>query len=337
MKPNEFFLKFSSDSLLPFYYFYGEEKYLKNKAVEILLSRLDEKIIRGLNFEVFSSSEISLIDLLDHARTLPLLGKRKIILFRAAEKVPSSTHLQLTSYLKNPSPKTTLIFSSSDINFRNKTFKSILPSITNYSHYGLVVEFNHPYSEEIPYWINYLANEQGKSIDSSAVSLLQELIGNNLQEISQEIEKLALFVGERKKITAQDVNQVISPLEIDSVFDLVEHIGNKRLFPALILLSQLLANGEQPLKILGLIASHFRKIRKARIFLDQGKDPSEIRALLNMKESNWRKFYPQINKFSPEMLENCFQKMWETDLRLKTQRTPPKLLLEQLAMELCNQ
>ncbi|MCX8012401.1 MAG: DNA polymerase III subunit delta [Desulfobacterota bacterium] len=336
MKPNDFFLKFSSESLLPFYYFYGEDKYLKNKAIEILLSRLGEKVIRGLNFEIFLSSEISLINIIDHARTIPLLGKRKIILLKAAEELPPENHHQLACYLKNPTLKTTLVLISSDINFRHKGSRSVLQLITNYSGYGMVVEFNHPYNKEIPYWINYLAKEQGKSIDSPAIALLQELIGNNLQEISQEIEKLALFVGERKEITTQDVMQVTSPLGIKSVFDLVEYIGNKKLSPALILLSQLLASGEQPLKILGLIASNFRKLIKARLLLEQGKNQSEIKSLLNMQEWIWRKFYPQINKFSPEMLENCIQKIWETDFTLKTQGTPSKLLLERLVMDLCS-
>ena len=180
-----------------------------------------------------------------------------------------------------------------------------------------------------------MAQNFGKSIGSSAVFLLHELIGNNLLDIFHEMEKLALFSGEKKEITKDDVEKLISSLRTESVFELVDHIGNRRLYEALITLSQLLKSGEQPLKLLVLIVRQIRMISKARTLANQGLKPAEITKALKIPEFVWVKLYPQINKFSEKKLMDCFQQMWEADIALKTRSTPKKLILEKLVMELC--
>lgn len=336
MKPANFFSKFKEGPLLPLYYFYGEEEYLKNKAVHIVLEGLGEKINRGLNFEVFLSSSTPIATLLDHARTIPFLGGRKIILLKEAEKVSAQEQEHLFSYLESPSKKTTLILTSSAANFRGKAFKPLLKSFAKYAGYGLVLELNHPYENEVPEWIKYIMTQNfGKSIESSTIFLLQEMIGNNLLDISHEMEKLALFTGEKKEVTKDDVEKVISSFRTESVFELVDHIGNRRLYEALIKLSQLLKSGEQPLKLLTMIARQFRLIRKARTLVNQGIKPAEITNTLKIPEFVWEKLYPQVNKFSEKKLMDCFHQMWEADIALKTRSTPKKIVLERLVMELC--
>jgi len=335
MKPADFFSKFKEGHLLPLYYFYGEEEYLKNKAVNLVSERLGEKINRGLNFEVFAGSSTPIATLLDHARTIPFLGGRKIILVKEAEKISAEEQQHLFPYLESPSKKTTLILTSSAVNFRGKAFKPLLKSFAKYAGYGLVLELNHPFQNEIPDWIKYMAQNFGKSMGSSAVFLLHELIGNNLLDIFHEMEKLALFIGEKKEITKDDVEKVISRLRTESVFELVDHIGNRRQYEALITLSQLLTSGEPPLKLLGLIVRQFQMIRKARILVNQGLKPAEITKALNIQGFVWEKLYPQLNKFSEKKLMDCFQQMWEADIALKTRSIPKKLILEKLVMELC--
>jgi DNA polymerase III, delta subunit len=335
MKPAGFFSKFKEGHLLPLYYFYGEEEYLKNKAVNLVSERLGEKINRGLNFEVFAGSSTPIATLLDHARTIPFLGGRKIILVKEAEKIPAEEQKRLFLYLESPGKKTTLILTSSAVNFRGNAFKPLLKSFAKYAGYGLVLELNHPFQNEIPDWIKYMAQNFGKSMGSSAVSLLHELIGNNLLDIFHEMEKLALFIGEKKEISKDDVEKMISRLRTESVFELVDHIGNRRQYEALITLSQLLKSGEQPLKLLALIVRQFRMISRASTLVKQGLKSAEITNALKIRGFVWEKLYPQVNKFSEKKLMDCFQQMWEADFALKTRSIPKKLILEKLVMELC--
>ncbi len=328
MRPVEFFSSLKEGPLLPLYYFYGEERYLQEKAIHSILDRWGEKINRGLNFEIFSGGSTPLSTIIDSARTVPFLGKKKVILIKEAERISTSGNDVLFTYLKKPNPRTTLIFTGSTINFQGNSRISLNKT-------GLVREFRHPFPSEIPDWIKYMAKESGKSIEPRAIYLILELVGNRLQDIANEMEKLSLFVGERKEITSEDIEKVISSLRVESIFELTNSIGSRKLENALIVLSQLIKSGEPPLKILALISHQFRMITKARFLLDQGMDPEAVKNQLKLRDFIWKKLYPQVDKFPRQKLEFCFQRLWEADLDLKTQRTPKKIVLEQLIMDLC--
>ena len=328
MRPAEFSALLKDGPLLPLYYFYGDERYLRDRAIQQLLRRWGEKINRGINFEVYSGESTPLSTIIDNARTVPFLGKQKIIIVKEAEKTSTSGKDLLSAYLKKPNPKTILIFTGNAFNFRGD-------SRTFFNQNGLVREFKQPYPKEISDWIKYIAKDLGKLVKDRAAQLILELVGNRLQDISNEMEKLVLFIGERKEITRADIEKVISSLKVESVFELTDYIGNRKLLNALIALSQLIKSGEPPLKILALIARQFRMITKARLLFDQGLSPEKVKSSLKIKPFIWKKLSPQVDKFSRKKLEVCFQRLWEADVALKTQSIPKKIILEQLVIDLC--
>ncbi|MFH0812745.1 MAG: DNA polymerase III subunit delta [Pseudomonadota bacterium] len=330
MKPAQFFARLEEGPLLPLYCFYGEERYLQDKAVQVLLKRGGEVIKRNVTFEVYSGPSTSLSSILDSARTLPFFGKRKMILLREPEKLLTSGRDLLLAYLKNPSRKTILIFTGEKINLQGE-----IREVFNQN--GMVQEFKHPYpnSNDLYDWIEHMAKEHGKAIEVPAIHLMVELTGNHLQDLSNEMEKLCLFIGERRKITREDVEKVISSLKVESIFELTDYIGNRKLLEALKALSQLMESGEESRKILPMIVRHFRMLMKIRYLLDQKLQPEKIRSSLNIKDFLWKKLYPQTQKFPRAKLEHCFERLWEADLSLKTQhRIPAKIVLEHLITEL---
>ena len=149
------------------------------------------------------------------------------------------------------------------------------------------------------------------------------------------MEKLCLYAGKRQQIARADVEAVISPLRVESIFELTDHIGNRNLVGSFIVLSQLLQSGEAPLRILAMIARHFRMIMKACSCFDQRMSPEKVRSHLKVREFVWVKLLPQAQKFSQSQLERCFQRLWEADLSLKSQRIPGKIIMEQLIADLC--
>jgi DNA polymerase-3 subunit delta len=328
MKSAEFFAPLEEGPILPLYYFYGNDAYLREKATRLVLHHWGEAINRGINFEVYSGASTPLSTIIDDARTVPFLGNQKVILIREAEKLAPSGQEVLLAYLKNPNPKTILILTGDTITLE-KNHRAV------FRKHGLVMEFKHPYSNEVPAWIKHMAQDLGKSISNHTTQLLQELVGSRLQDLSNELEKLSLYSGERKEITREDLETVISTLKVESVFELTDYIGNRKTAKALIALSQLTESGEPPLKILALITRQFRMITKARLLLEQGIPPEKIKHSLNIKDFIWKKLSPQVNKFSRKKLEKCFQRLWGTDVALKTQSIPKKIILEQLIIDLC--
>jgi len=328
MRPAEFFAVVEKSPLRPLYYFYGNDTYLREKATQRVLHLWGEEISRGINFEVYSGASSSLSAIIDDACTMPFFGNQKVILVKDAEKIVSTGEETLLAYLKNPNLKTILIFTGDTIGLQ----KNCRPLLRKN---GLVTECKHPYPNEIPTWIQYVAQDLGKSMKDPAVHLLQELVGNRLRDIANELEKLSLYVGESKEITREAIGKAVSSLRVESIFELTDRVGNRKVPEALMALSQLMKSGEPPLKILAMITRQFRLLTKARSLLDQGMGPDNIKHSLNMKDFIWRKLSPQADRFSREKLEKCFQLLLKTDLALKTQAIPEKIILERLIMDLC--
>jgi DNA polymerase III subunit delta len=180
-----------------------------------------------------------------------------------------------------------------------------------------------------------MAHERGRTIEPKALNLLLELVGNNLQGIANAVEKLCLYTGENRQIIRADVEAVISPLRVESIFDLTDHIGNRNVVGSLTVLSHILQSGEAPLRILAMIARHFRMIMTVRSYLEQQMNPDEVRSHLKIRDFVWNKLSPQARAFTPVHLERSFQRLREADLSLKSQRVPGKIVLEELIAELC--
>ena len=85
-------------------------------------------------------------------------------------------------------------------------------------------------------------------------------MGDNLAELSQELEKLALYAGEEKSLTPSLVNQLTTHSRTYNIFALVEALGEAGAHKRLIALGHLLDLGEHPAKILVMLAWQLRRL-----------------------------------------------------------------------------
>lgn len=328
MKPHEFMASLKSGPLFPLYCFYGEDPYIQELAVRLLGHRSGHGGPDDLNYEVYYGATVSIATIIDSARTLPLLGTGKFVLVKEADRIPKVRHKALHAYCSKPNPKTILIFTAKKLPFTDELVQVVQKQ-------GLIRQLSNPSSAELPLWIQHLADGEGASIEHEAVILLQDLIGASLIELSQAVIKLSLFVGEGQTITRADVEQIISRLRIDSVFELTDYMGSGKRERALVALARLLGSEEPPLRILTMISRHFRLMLQAQALLEQGKSSEQVRESLNMKPFVWKKMLPQLRRFSRPQLELCMQRLWETDRSLKSQQVPPHIMLERLILDLC--
>ena len=90
------------------------------------------------------------------------------------------------------------------------------------------------------------------------------MTGINFNIVSQEIEKLILFLGDRPTIK-QDVNQIINRSLEQNVFLLTEYIQKRKKEQAIHLVKDLITMKEEPIKLLALITSNYRLFYQCKI------------------------------------------------------------------------
>ena len=106
-------------------------------------------------------------------------------------------------YIQNPAETTCLIFTGAKIDQRKKFFLEL-------KKHGALVEFKRLYDNKLGGFIQGEAVAHGGSIEPAAAELLSFLIGNNLQELSSQVEKLVAYAGDGKRIVIDDVRAVAS-------------------------------------------------------------------------------------------------------------------------------
>ena len=257
MKPEEFEKAVREGDIGPLYYIYGEEPYLVERGVKRLLAKVVPPEFGEFNMTVFYGGEAKGEAIAEAAQTLPMFAERRVVLVKKSGTLSTAALEILSSYIQDPSPSTCLIFQGDKIDQRKKFFLDL-------KKHGELVEYKRPYENQLGPFIREEAAAFRKRLEPAAVELLAYMIGNNLQELAAQIEKVALYAGERDLVKADDIKAVVSDTKVDSVFDLANALGEKNLGRALRNIQTILRDGEAPLMVLAMLTRHFRQVWRVK-------------------------------------------------------------------------
>ncbi|ACM20527.1 DNA polymerase III, delta subunit [Geotalea daltonii FRC-32] len=328
MKPDEFTRAVDKGSIAPFYYLYGDEPYLIEKGVKRLLDRIVSADFRDFNFNIFYGNECKGEEIFSAAQTLPMFADRRAILVKKSQDLSAAALDVLLTYLQNPSPTTCLIFQGEKIDQRKKFFAEIKKS-------DCLVEFKRPYENQLGAFIREEIKACGKRIDPAAADLLAYMVGNNLQELASQIEKVVTYCGGRDSILMDDIKAVVSDTKVDTVFELADAVGEKDPTKAMRTLYTILRDGEAPLMLLAMLARHFRQLWRVRELMDRRVSSAEIGKSAGINPYFLKKVMDQARNYRTAELKVIFERLLELDSALKTSGGKPAALLERFTMEVC--
>jgi len=217
-----------------------------------------------------------------------------------------------------------------------------------------------PDGRDLAGWVRQRAERYGGRLTPEAAQRLVASVGENLLQLDQEAQKLALLTqgGDGGEVTAAVVDAVVTPTATQSIFRLIDSVGAGQRDQALMRLHELRARGdESAIGIVALLARHFRLLWQARMLSDAGWRgeaggyPPSVVALLPvrgavnlpevLKRQRWmgRPLTMQAKRFEPAQLQRVFSRLVVADLALK--RGPSDAgedaILQELVLDLCSQ
>lgn len=164
-----------------------------------------------------------------------------------------------------------LIITTDIVDKRRRLFKVI-------KHHGVIVDCSVPKGERradkiaqktaLNERMNDILAKLDTTIDEDAYQAVIEMTGFDLRTFSNSLQKLVSYVGDRKKITAQDVSFVLKRTKKDPLFELTNAVSNRNIERSLYFLDSLLTDGIHPLQILAAITNQMRKILLIRGFYE---------------------------------------------------------------------
>lgn len=305
----------------PVYLLYGEEAYLKN----LYKGRLRKAILPEddlMNFSFFEGKDIDVRQIIDQAETLPFFAAHRLIQVEDSGFFKSEG-AELADYLPNLPAETVMVFVEREVDKRSRLFKAV-------KQLGRAVELGRQNEKTLTAWVGGALRREGKRITNAAMERFLEMAGNDMENISSELEKLLCYTIGRDAIELSDVEAVCTETTENRIFDMVRAVADKRQKRALDLYYDLLALKEPPMRILFLIAREFNQMLQLRDLRDQGLDSASIAQKMKLAPFIVKRSLGQAQRFSVGELSRMVADCVEAEEDVKTGRLTDRLAVEML-------
>jgi len=326
MKYAEFINQIEKGKIASLYHFSGEEDFLKREATGRLIDLLIEKELRSFNLDFIQARETKAEEIINLCATLPFGSKKRMVIVYEVQRLPSKEKDELLKYLPHIPESSCLVLFSNKVDRRLKFYQGLKKVATE-------IEFSPLSDKEVSDWIKERVKKYKKKIEPEGIELLQEGVGNNLYELANELEKLAIYVREEELIDLKDIETVVGYTKTENIYQLNQAIGEKNLSQALKILKDLSLSRGKETSIIFKLGEHL--LRLYQITASPDKNIYNLSHLLGIYPGSVTEYQSQAKNFSPKQLEKGLSLLYQADSDLKSGKMPQKLLLELLIYQLC--
>jgi DNA polymerase-3 subunit delta len=281
----------------------------------------------GFNHDVFELRETGIGPVLATARTVPMMARRRLVIGKGVDEVKADALEPLAAYVEDPNPSTCLVLVGDKIDVRFRAFVALRKA-------GYLHVFAPLRDQALGGWLRAEARARRIALDGEAASALAALAGPELGRLSQALDQLALYVGNGRPITVDDVEDLVAETRQRSIFELTKAIGAGEVERSLHLLANMLRNREPPLRIQYMLARTIRQIWRAKELAASGAARPEIAAAVGMSPYFLDDVLVPARRMSPAALARALERLYRADLALKSSRVDPDLLVSRLVQEL---
>jgi DNA polymerase-3 subunit delta len=310
----------------PIYLIVGDdEAEMSRLAAE--LSALVEDELRAFNLERMYAGEKSAspVSIVESARTLPMMGDRRVIVVLRAEKIlkpkrrgktadedaleddaePPGDIDVLEAYVRSPEPRTTLVFVAADVDRTRRLYKALHKQATIVECWGLKGSRDarvdlRQVARQAEMLVKQAVADAGQQIEPAAARLIAERAGTDIATLRGDLDRLLLYAAAKPRIELKDVQEVVSSETSQDDWAVTNAIQRGDTPEALRQIALALEAGSAPYLILGQLGWFVR---------ERLPDPRRV----------------------PAAIEALFR----TDLELKSSGGDPRVLLERLVVDLC--
>ncbi|HSU26989.1 MAG TPA: DNA polymerase III subunit delta, partial [Chitinophagaceae bacterium] len=176
----------------PVYWLEGEEGYYIDKGMEYAEKQIIPEAEASFNLTIFYGKDASWPDVLNACRRYPMFSGRQVVLLKEAQQMKDIEKLE--PYIENPLSSTVLVIGYKDkkLDARKKFAKLVKEK-------GVLLSTKKMYERELPEWTQELLQSKGLAITQKGLVILVDHIGNDLSRIENEIEKIRVNLGKRRR------------------------------------------------------------------------------------------------------------------------------------------
>lgn len=354
-QPDRFVAEVKERRLKPAYLFIGDEAFFRKRCREAVLSFLVPIETRDFSLYDFDLAETELYEVLDRARTPSLMAPFQVFFIKGVKELygrgsHDDEFAAIKAYFDNPNPDALLIFVADHISIPADPRKMEMTDRDRYvriketlGEFCNVVELARVEEGEAVKWVNEQAAVDGVKIDADAARELVDALGGDMMLVSNELEKLVLFVGEKKRVTLGDVETMVLAAKQRSLYELTDAISAKDRVKALEVLNAILSTGDGEEAAIGHLYMLAKTFRQMLVIFER-----KVRDSRMLWQALWQGF--RVPPFAAEdiirqarryqsrrELTRGLRQIARADLALRSNPTSKRMVLENLVLELSSE
>lgn len=297
------------------YLLYGLNDFEIDSEIKKLTKDYDK-----MNISKYDLTETDIKEVINDAEIFSMFADNKVVIAENAIMFTSSganTEI-IENYLNHINPHTILIFTvnAEKVDERKKITKLIKK---NYK----LISFNEASSPSA-----FVKRQlSGYNITSSVIAFLIDRVGSNPLILENEINKIKAYKDD-KTITKEDIVKLTNKNQEIDIFKLIDDIVEKNKDEALAIYHEMLKVGEEPLKIIILLATQFRLMYQSKELAKKGYSEKNIADTLKVHPYRVKLALQKGRKYKSETLLNYLLTLANIDIAIKTGKTDKNLALE---------
>jgi DNA polymerase-3 subunit delta len=338
--------------LAPGYVFIGDEAFFRKRCREAILQHLVPADVRELSLYDMDLAEVDLQQVLDRVRTPSLMSPFQVFFVRGIKNLygrgkHDEEFAAIADYFKDPNPDAMLVFVADYINIPADARRMDLTDKDRYERiretlgeHCPVLEFARVDEGDAVKWAIETAGAEDIKLDTDAARELVDSLGSDMMMVANELEKLVLYVGDKKRITLGDVETLVLAAKQRSFYELTDAISSRDRARALAVLDAILSTGDGDDAAIGHLYMLARTFRQMLVILE--RNVRDSRALW---QALWQGF--RIPPFAAEdiirqarryksrrELTSAIRRVARADLALRSNPPSKRLILEHLVLDL---
>lgn len=338
--------------LAPGYVFVGDEAFFRKRCRDAVLQQLVPADVRDLSVYDMDLGDVELQQILDRARTASLMAPFQVFFIRGIKNLYTrgkhdDEFSAIRDYFKNPNPDALVVFVADHISIPADPRRMDLTDKDRYERiretlgeYCRVLEFARVDEGDAVKWATETANAGAVKLDSDAARELVDSLGGDMMMVASELEKLLLFVGDKKRITLGDIETMVLAAKQRSFYELTDAISARDRARALVVLDGIFSTGDGEEAAIGHLYMLSRTFRQMLVIFE--RNVRDSRALW---QALWQGF--RVPPFAAEdiirqarryksrrELTGAIQRIARADLALRSNPVSKRFVLENLVLEL---